>query len=453
MNQTTDIKERVLSHTESVCPVCLRRISADRVLIDEDIYLIKECPEHGGFKTVIWRGTPKFGQWDRQNEHTPPKAVLTQTVSGCPFDCGICPGHKQQACCVLIEVTSDCDQHCPFCFADARGNEGAPALEEIIAWLKTLKDMSEQRPYNIQLSGGEPAVRDDLAQIIRAARSIGFPYIQLNTNGNRLSYDRDYLDGLVEAGLSAVFLQFDGTEDGIYEKLRGCKLLGTKKKAIENCAGRGIGVVLVPTLVPGVNTHNIGDIIRFAMDNLPTVRGVHFQPVSYFGRFPEPPEDRDRITLPEVVSEIESQTDGKIAAGALRPLKSGCALCSFKGSFVLTEGGSVISVSDEEGCCCRDKPSIEKARDFLVNKWVIKQTEAQRDDGQAEGLDMYIKRIRDYGFSITGMAFQDAWSIDLKRLQACSVHVYDGRRKKLVPFCAYNLTNRDGRSLYRGNRD
>jgi uncharacterized radical SAM superfamily Fe-S cluster-containing enzyme len=47
------------------------------------------------------------------------------------------------------------------------------------------------------------------------------------------------------------------------------------------------------------------------------------------------------------------------------------------------------------------------------------------------------------------MAFQDAWSLNLERLQGCCIHVAqpDGR---LVPFCAFNLTSRDGRSLYRG---
>jgi uncharacterized radical SAM superfamily Fe-S cluster-containing enzyme len=46
------------------------------------------------------------------------------------------------------------------------------------------------------------------------------------------------------------------------------------------------------------------------------------------------------------------------------------------------------------------------------------------------------------------MAFQDAWTLDLERLRDCCIHVLspDGR---LIPFCAYNLTARDGRSSYR----
>ena len=57
------MSEGVLSRTESVCPVCLRRINASRVMIDGDIYLMKTCPEHGVFQTVLWRGTPDFVEW------------------------------------------------------------------------------------------------------------------------------------------------------------------------------------------------------------------------------------------------------------------------------------------------------------------------------------------------------------------------------------------------------
>jgi uncharacterized radical SAM superfamily Fe-S cluster-containing enzyme len=47
------------------------------------------------------------------------------------------------------------------------------------------------------------------------------------------------------------------------------------------------------------------------------------------------------------------------------------------------------------------------------------------------------------------MAFQDAWNLDLERLRDCCIHTVstDGR---IVPFCAYNLTSRSGRALYRG---
>lgn len=301
-----------------------------------------------------------------------------------------------------------------------------PSVEQIKDWFKYLVEISEERPFNIQISGGEPTVRDDLPEIIKMGKQMGIPYIQLNTNGLRLAEDITYVKRLKDAGLSVVFLQFDGTTEPIYQKIRGKDLLGKKMKAIENCAKHQLGTVLVPTLVSGVNTDNIGAIIKLAVDNLPTVRGVHFQPVSYFGKYPEIPNNSDRITLPEVMRYIENQTDGKIKAKDLKPLKSGCPYCSFTGSFVYMEDREIISVNKGESCSCKcnsGNTEIMKARDFVLNKWVLKeQTKIQSKASQYDFSlwDNYINRVQNYGFSITCMAFQDVWNLDIERLKKYS---------------------------------
>ena len=44
-----------VGRTESVCPVCLRKLSAEkRTGADGYIYMDKQCPEHGKFSTLIW---------------------------------------------------------------------------------------------------------------------------------------------------------------------------------------------------------------------------------------------------------------------------------------------------------------------------------------------------------------------------------------------------------------
>src|SRR5208283_4702397 len=99
----------------------------------------------------------------------------------------------------------------------------------------------------------------------------------------------------------------------IYRTLRGGDYLDAKVKAIRNCEQLELGVVLVPTLVPEVNLHNVGEIISFAIANVPTVRGVHFQPVTHLGRYATIHTDKDRITLPDVMRAIEVQTRGLIS--------------------------------------------------------------------------------------------------------------------------------------------
>ena len=447
---------RVISTTESVCPVCLVSIPARRMRRGDEVYLCKTCPEHGTFETVVWRGLPAYETWTRTKIPSYPSNPTTSGERGCPFDCGLCPDHRQQTCTALLEVTQRCDLRCPFCFADAGVQPPPdPDLATIEFWYRRLLDAGG--PYNVQLSGGEPTMRDDLPEIVALGQRLGFSFIQLNSNGLRLARDAEYVQRLKEAGLSSVFLQFDGTEDGIFQVMRGVRMLERKRSAIEQCAENNIGVVLVPTLVPGVNTDNIGSIIEFALRYFPAVRGVHFQPVSYFGRYPQPPADADRFTIPEVIRAIAEQTGGLIKVENFTT--SGCenALCSLHGNFVVMPDGVLHPWTQASSASCCAPPSADgaaKSRQFVAQYWASASNVVSIDSIGTSGLgdwDIFLSRSKTHTFCVSGMAFQDAWNLDLERLRDCCIHTVspDGR---LIPFCAYNLTDQAGRALYRGQK-
>jgi hypothetical protein len=373
----------------------------------------------------------------------------------------------------VLEVTTRCNLSCSVCFAESRTQATDPDIRTIERWFKLL--LSTGGPYNIQLSGGEPTLRDDLPEIIKLGRSLGFSFFQLNTNGLRLASDTGYVRSLKEAGLGCVFLQFDGTNDAIYRTIRGAALLETKTKAISNCAEQRLGVVLVPTLVPGVNTADIGGIIDYALARMPAVRGVHFQPISYFGRYPHQPRDCDRITIPEVMNEIERQTGGRIRTTEFRPPAAENAHCSFHGNFVIAPDGTIKAAANvnESGCCgptaapeqskalvqlgCCESPAGEaakKARQYVALRWTFPGNSAEAKSAESaatmrlDSLDAFLEQSAKQSFCISGMAFQDAWNVDLERLRDCFVHVV-GADERIVPFCAYNMTDVLGNSLYR----
>ncbi|WP_347710799.1 radical SAM (seleno)protein TrsS [Geotalea sp. SG265] len=453
--------------TESVCPVCLKRISATRQREGDEVYLIKECPEHGCFRTVIWRGAPAMSQWRRPKEPVHPELCYGSVEKGCPFDCGLCADHRQMPCSVLMEVTQRCNLSCAVCFADA-GHCGSedPSLDHI-GWLLN-RAMAAAGPCNLQLSGGEPTLRDDLPQIVATARRTGYTFIQLNSNGIRLAADPAYVRQLADAGLSAVFLQFDGVDDRIYRSLRGADLLEQKLQAIRNAGEAGIGVVLVPTIVKGVNTDATGAIVRQALKLAPVVRGIHFQPVSYFGRFPGKGGDDGRFTLPELMRSLEEQTDGLLKVADFSPPGGEHAHCSFHGTYLYAGDGSLrpLGSTSAESCCTPDCGSggIRKTVDTVSRRWRLPKgspaasgqsascccgngVEATRAEGSLD-LDAFLSAVKSGTFTISAMAFQDGENLDLERLRGCCISVIstDG---KLVPFCAYNLTSREGKSLYR----
>jgi uncharacterized radical SAM superfamily Fe-S cluster-containing enzyme len=452
--------------TESLCPVCLKRIPATRLLLGDEVFQDKTCEEHGSFRTLIWRGEPSMAKWRRPKPPVHPDLCYGTVDKGCPFDCGLCSAHEQLPCSVLLEVTDRCNLQCAVCFADAGRRESEdPTLEKISALLE--RAMAAAGPCNLQLSGGEPTLRDDLPEIVAVARRIGFSFIQLNTNGLRLATDRNYADRLQTAGLSSVFLQFDGVDDGIYHTLRGGALLEQKLQAVRNAGEAGLGVVLVPTIVRGVNSDAIGAIVRQALQLAPVVRGIHFQPVSYFGRFPEQ-SGTDRFTLPELMSCLEGQTGGLLKVADFSPPGGEHAHCSFHATYLYSADGGLrpLGATGGDSCCTTDCGSggIGRTVDTVSRRWKLpsavpsvsgqtaccsgSKAAAVRVEGVLD-LDVFLREVATRSFTISAMAFQDAENLDLERLRGCCISVIsaDGR---LVPFCAYNLTSRDGRSLYRG---
>lgn len=459
--------------TASLCPVCLGRIPARREQLGNSVYLVKECPEHGSFKTVLWRGGIDFSSWLRPKKPSPPGPNNNPSSKGCPFDCGLCVNHSQHTCTALLEITQACNLHCPICFAGATpdtsaGKKTDPSLERIGFFYDRIMEMSG--PCNIQLSGGEPTVRDDLTEIIKLGRTKNFPFLQLNTNGLRLAASPDYSHSLKEAGLSSVFLQFDGLDRATHLALRGRDLRLIKEQAIKHCRDAGLAVVLVPTLIPGINDHELGRITKYGASFSPTVRGVHFQPISYFGRFPKAPADKDRLTLPEILELLEKQLEGEISRESFTPPGCEHSLCSFHGNFLIEEDGSLKPLgqgpNNAKKCCSTGEvqqeivslPSAREGRKksvaFTARQWAMPSRKAIKEsthtDTQQGGddLDKFLARARTHTFSISAMAFQDVWNLDLERLQGCCIHVVspDG---KLIPFCAYNLTSQSGQSLYR----
>ncbi len=435
-----------IGKTMSVCPVCLGKIPAKKTVgADGNIYLEKRCWEHGSFRTLIWEGDlESYTAWAAGDTPTPVLPVKAQAVErGCPYDCGLCQSHERDGCCVLLELTNRCNLRCPVCFASAGDHTPRDlSLEEIGRQYDLLMDRGG--PFNIQLSGGEPTVREDLDKIIALGREKGFTFFQLNTNGLRLGREMGYAAHLARAGVSTVFLQFDGLDDAIYRTLRGAPLLNVKKQAIENCKNAGLPVVLVPTVAPGVNDQALGEILAFALDHAPHIRGVHIQPISYFGRCGlEAPEVR--LTIPAVLRRIESQTAGRMKLTDFGGGGAESPYCSFHASYLRREDGTIKALPRRRSQCCCVKSS--DARDFVSQQWSGKAAGCDGDAGTSS-LDEFLQKTVENTFTVSGMVFQDAYNLDLDRLRRCYICEVDTQRG-MVPFCAYNLTDTQGNALYR----
>ena len=421
-----------MRRTRSVCPVCLKNIPAQLIQRGEITYMEKNCPQHGEFSVPVWRGKLDMGLW-----RGAVPALLDGEGLSCPHGCISCREHGSGTCCALLEVTSRCNLHCKFCFANGGEISSEPTLDELELAVACIMELAA-RP-TLQLSGGEPTLRDDLAELIAYAKGVGCPYVQLNTNGIRLAEDAEYVRALAQAGLSFVFLQFDGVTDEVYEQLRGERLLQKKLAAIRNCEKFGLGVTLVPTVVRGVNDTQLGEIVRLGESLSPTVRGVHFQPVSYFGRYPQMSEER--YTLDELIDDLCLQLG--LGSDCFVPSHCDHPMCGFHSSFVVMSDGQLLPTSSLSACS-GERSTAEKNRQYVARHWLgASQAEGSEatviadEDGSVD-LDMILKCIKTNSLTLSAMAFQDAMNLDAERLRRCSLHVW--HNYKLIPFCARYLT-------------
>lgn len=414
-----------LYRTKSVCPVCLSVLDASVTERDGAVYLSKECKEHGPFKTVIWRDSgASYLEWLRYGGWKPEEDL--GAVAGCPDHCGSCMGHRQEVCSAAVMVTNRCNSACPVCFTVGKEARFEPSLEELTGQFLFYRKAGGEN-FPLELCGGEPMVRDDLPQIAAKARELGFSYIQVNTNGIRAASDPDYLIRLKEAGVTTLYLGLDGVTSGPYLKKYGKDIFPLKIKALENSAAAGLAVVLVPCVIPGSNEKELGAIIRLAKEFMPTVRGVYFQPVSYFGTYPKPPEDSDRITIPEVLRLLEEQTGGEVRREHFLPGNCEHPQCSFGAYYMEGKDGRLRAVTRYQALPKRAQASAH-VREVTRKNWT-------------PGKNRHL--------TIGGMAFQDAWNLDLARLSRCTVQIV-GRDGRLIPLCAKYLTNCQGEKLYPG---
>ncbi len=467
-----------IKQTKSICPECFQVLEANILEKDNKVYIEKTCPKHGKFQDVYWSDYAQYQRAEKfRYEGEGLKNPRTKTKLNCPLDCGICPQHKSHTALAIIDVTNRCNLKCPVCFANAAqaGYVYEPSQEEIRGMLENLRQNDPVPATALQFSGGEPTIREDLYELIRLAKEVGFRHVEVNTNGLRLAQSVDYCRGLKEAGMSTVYLQFDGVTSDVYKFTRGRDLLPIKKRAVENLREAGIdSVVLVVTLVKGVNDHQLGDIIRFAIQNFDVVRCVNVQPVSLCGRLPEQERAKMRITIPDFMQLCEEQTEGKIKASDFYPVPVVVPVSRAAGvlknkryveftahphcgmaTYIFVENGEIVPIT-HYGNIDKFVKTMEKVYEAgskghgrraklrlvgalrhiklgLVRKylWPI----VKSGDYEALG-DLHRKMLM-----ISSMHFMDPYNFDLERVQRCCIHyaVPDGR---IIPFCTMNSIHR-----------
>lgn len=214
----------------------------------------------------------------------------------------------------MVEITSKCNMKCPVCFANS--SPQADHFETDVIKTRIGKLLEIAGPIPLQISGGEPTLHPKLGDIISYASGKGFKNIELVTNGIVISQHPSLLKTWANDGLSAVYLQFDGLEKETYLKIRGQDMTEVRLKCVEAARKAKLCCTLAVAVTRYVNDHELGNIVRFALDNIDTVRAINFQAATKFdGRF-DVNRNGAGYSLPELIQMIEQQTG--IASGGFQ---------------------------------------------------------------------------------------------------------------------------------------
>lgn len=434
--------------SRSLCPQCRRLVDAQVVARDGRVILRKRCPEHGWAEALLSSDLAWFRHAMTYNRPgLLPARRATEEHEGCPFDCGLCPEHQQHTCLAIIEVNSGCNLRCPICFMSA-GDVPAYSLSlpQVEAMLDSLMAYEGETEV-VQVSGGEPTIHPEILPILQAIKQRRVRHVMLNTNGLRLARDDDFVRALADLNVY-VYLQFDGVERETHLAIRGVDLRSEKQQALDRMAAHGVQAVLAATVAKGVNEHELGAIVRFGLDH-PAVRGVAFQPIFLEGRHIAA-DPTDRLTVPDVLHGVETQTDGLFTMRDFTPVPC-CHPTCMATAYAYVEAGQVTPLARIVNVDAyldyytnRALPDVElgvrRALEGLLSASSVGGSERQiLNFCSACGLRLPddLATLLDRIFMINVTGFMDVHTFEVRRVMKCCIHelLPDGR---LVPFCAYN---------------
>src|SRR5690606_1241130 len=154
---------------------------------------------------------------------------------------------------LLAELTYRCPLQCPYCSNPLEFAEHKQELSTA-QWIDVFSQARALGAAQLGFSGGEPLVREDLAELIGAAREMGY-YTNLITSGMGLNQSR--IEQFLEAGLEHIQISFQASDSEVNNMLAGSRKAFAQKLAMDR-AVKAAGDPMVLNFV--THRHNIDQI-------------------------------------------------------------------------------------------------------------------------------------------------------------------------------------------------
>lgn len=285
---------QIIRTTRSTCPVCLAEIPATILKEQAAVMLQKKCPQHGEFRIPLSDIPDYFAQLSDAYFTLLPKDMPCRVID--------------------ITLTPSCNLRCPICCAS---DSFGIAVKEMS--LEDVEKITKKNPHIQEFFFGhmEPTQNPELATIISFLTKQG-KKTHLFTNGLKL-LDPGFLVKLKEAGLSSIYLQFDGFDSSTYTILRGEDLSEKKLRILESLKKLDMPVILNVTVAKGVNEKELARIIDYAVSNS-FIRQIGILPLIRLG---SAQASANPLSLggSDILHILERESGGRIAIDNVRVLQ------------------------------------------------------------------------------------------------------------------------------------
>lgn len=316
--------------TDSLCPKCVieareailngekdvsilleekvGEIKAQIIERDGQVWMVKDCPVHGHFEDIMAIDSKFLAHIESM---FPGRDIVAHNDENV-HNHGSSTIKYGRGAVLTIDLTNRCNMMCDPCFMDANqvGYVHELTFDEVKEILDRAIQVKPRRQLSVQFSGGEPTISPIFIDAVAYARKVGYNSVQAATNGIEFAKSKEFCRRAAEAGLRFVYLQFDGIGNDANSHRQVGNLFDVKLKAIENLHEAGVEIVLVTTIVNGINNDQVGSVIRFALDNPKKIAFVSFQPVSFTGRDEHITDERrmqQRYTLSHLAYDVKKQ--------------------------------------------------------------------------------------------------------------------------------------------------
>ena len=191
-------EDRIRRYVNAFCPRChdevpnrplhqVPRLSGYLSEAEDQVWLVRGCPQHGKVVTLYeenpgilsyleqWTAPTKWHVPDTPGNYDPIPAAYLR---------GLGEMQTQHTCILLEDITQACNLRCPTCFADSSPQlSGVASVDDVLANVDQRLDRENGRLDVLMLSGGEPTIHPQFAELVERVLERDVTRVLINTNG------------------------------------------------------------------------------------------------------------------------------------------------------------------------------------------------------------------------------------------------------------------------------